>query len=191
MYQISATNFDLLQNYIRQNGGIGGDYESFKAYAAPLAAGLWQYINDTNEDLAWRYDQLIDQALSVIEREFALVINQPVVLSWLRQLRQLPRVGQNQAHAILDNYRQQWYAIVTSSQQKAQELNRQAQCGCPQDAQRKYEQLAAEGEQQLLAVLDQMKNDLGNSSMDLFSQGLALANNIYQVEITALYYFVS
>lgn len=190
MDHIYATNYAILGNYIRQNGGIGGDYHSFKAYADQLDNGFWQFIYDSLEDLAWNNDQLIAQALTDIEREFQLVINQPLVRFWLRQLRQLPRIGENRLLALLDNYRQQWNAIVASNQQKYQELNRQAQSSCPQEAQRKYEELI-KSDQHLEELLTQMKLDMGKAAMDLWQQGLVLANNIYQAEIEALHYFVS
>lgn len=105
--QIRATNFVLLDNYIRQNGGIGGDLDAIIAYAAPLAAGIWQFIYDSIEDLAWNNGRMIAQALADMERQFELVINQPLVRSWLRQLRQFSRIGENRSLAVLDNSRQQ------------------------------------------------------------------------------------
>lgn len=177
--------------YIQQHGGLYGDLDDYLAFENKTDVGYWQTIEDNVNDLAWIFGQQLTQALDDIEREFVLVINQPLVRSWLRQLRQLGRIGHNRALESVRQRHQQDIVLSGQFNQQAVDLIRSLRNGDSQVLQQRYSQYVVSTMGPLSQLKEDLKNDQAQITNDMIQQGLALANNIYQVEIEALKYFVS
>lgn len=188
---IFQNNLQLVANHIQQGGGLQGDLDEYLAFVSQVETGFWQQIADNEEDLTWVFERQLAQAYADIEREFSLVINQPLVRSWLRQLRQIARIGLNRTLDMINQLRTQYLAVSDNFKKQALDLIRNSKCGDSQSLQDRFNQIVAATTQQLLPILGTLKQQQAQITGEIILQGFALANNIYQAEIEALRYFVS
>lgn len=189
---INAFQKDITEKaaaFFKQNGGIHGDLKLYYAYINQLTASFWQTVQDNLFDLKWDYTQEGNKCLVDIEREFKLVINDPVVRSHLRLLRDINRTSLNRALAYLDETRTKFYALSDQLQQQGLELIERTRC--QPDQQRQWDDFNAAAIKQFLQILGVLAAQIAPIVVDSFQQTLTQANFIYQAEIQALHYFVS
>lgn len=177
--------------YIQEHGGLNGDLNDYLAFENVTETFYWQSIEDDVNDIAWNFDQQLADALDNIEREFALVINQPLVRSWLRQLRQIGRIAQNRALASVHQRRAEDIALSEQFNQQAVEFIRNSKCSGSQALLEGYTKIVNNAMHELAKIKEALKKDQEIITNDMINLGLALTNNIYQVEIEALRYFIS
>lgn len=184
------TNQDFLDE-VRELGGPGFNrcarHNHFLRGAAKFWSDVYNVIYDNNISI----DQAFNAAVAQIEEQFSLVITQPLVRSWLRELRDIPRILRNLLNLAFENRRAQWYRI---SQVYAAELNnvmRVGLCHNPDEAAERFYRITRIAMEELAGVLEQLKNDFDQTARQVIIRALNLANQIYEVEVLALKYFVS
>lgn len=193
-YDIEAhfqNNIVVSLNFIFENGGLNGDIVKDIAFGNQVNIAYWQQMEDNLNDISWIFGERLAQALDDIEREFALVINQPLVRSWLRQLRQLPRIGHNRGLELLARKRAEFFAGSSQYQKQIIEFMQNSKCVDRQSLMQPFTQIGTTAVQNLKPIIDSMIKEQAQITSEIIQQGLALSNNIYQAEIAALWYFVS
>lgn len=178
-------------NFIRESGGPGFNLCPKTNFFIRGAEDFWKTINDIVADIAWEFDQTFTDAITIIEQQFSLVIDQPLVQSWLRELRDIPRIGRNLALQSIEYRRNEWIKVAQIYFVELSNLVRSELCQNPNELEGRYFRILRIGFEELQAVINKLKQDQDTLTRKVIARGFELANNIYNVEILALKYFVS
>lgn len=189
--ELQHTNEQELLNFIRESGGPASNILAKIQFFQKQANDFWQFIVDVLGDLTWDLNQYYGEALSTIEKEFRLVINQPLVRSWLRKLRDLPRIGRNLALQAIQRRHDQFDRLVLQVTADLGNLVRSELCQNPDAFQERFYRIFRLSYAEYLDIISNMKNDIRLITLDFVDSILKLANKIYEVDVLASKYFVS
>lgn len=177
--------------FIRESGGPGFNICAKINFFKRQANEFWNTIQSSILDIYWQMEQAFSDAIETIKREFRLVIDQPQVQSWLRELLDVPRISVNLSLQSLESHRRQWIQLAMEYQAKLATLVRNGLCHNANELQNRFYRVLriglTEGDK---VIIDLIKDQLPITE-NAIKRGLELANKIYQVEILALKYFVS
>lgn len=187
---IELNNKELV-DFIRENGGPGFNRCRQLNFFVRQSTAFWDAITDISTDISWDVEQEFNAAILQIEEQFSLVIDQPDVRNWLRELRDLPRIIANLSNQAIEKRRAQWLWLAEQYRQELHHVIQSGLCQSPENVQERFYRILRVGLNEAASILTELGNDNLSIRQHLFSRALELANNIYQVEIIALRYFVS
>lgn len=187
---IVKNNNDLIA-FIHSTGGPGFNDCKKLNFFIRQSTEFWQAVSDILKDHSWEVDQAFAAAILEIEQQFSLVIDQPQVRSWLRELRDIPRIIKNLSGQAVLNRRAQWLYLAQQYEIELKNIIQAGLCSCPDSMQERFYRVINIGLVEAESVLASLKLDIDAIARDLVDRALELANYIYEVEILALKYFVS
>lgn len=187
---VEANNKNL-EEFTRASGGPGFNNCAKINQFIRASNVFWQSVADITADLSWNVAQVFEEALGEIEKQFRLVINQPLVQSLLRELRDIPRIVRNLGLAALQARRAEWLNISAFYSAELTVLVQNGLCSSPQNMQERFYRVLEIGAAEASAVLGNLKTDLDAIVRAQAIRALQLANQIYEIEIVALSYFVT
>lgn len=187
---IAKNNQDLI-DFNRQNGGPGFNDCAKIHFFARQANQFWKDVVDVTADQSHDILQAFNAALTQFEDVFRLVIDQPNVRSWLRELRDIPRLIQNLTDEAIQARRAQWFRLSQIYAEEFRNMVRAGLCSSPDYVQDRFYRILQVGLDEAADVLAQLKVDLETIRRRLVAHGAELSQNIYEVEILALKYFVA
>lgn len=175
-----------LIDFIRRSGGPGANTCGTLQFLNRQLNKLWQSIQDVVFDLTWSLELRLREAYGLIEHEFRLVIDQPLVRSWIRELRDLTRIGRNLSVQSIQNRRLQLTQSVQQYINQLITLIQSGQCKNPDVVNERFYRILNVALAESSDIINQLKLDQSVITANLARRGLDLANNIYQVETLAL-----
>lgn len=183
-------NNDLL-TFIRETSGPAFNLQEKIEYIQKQSNLLWKYIVDTGYDLNWHFNLNINDDILTIEKQFRLVIEQPLVRSWLRDLRDHTRNGRNRAVAIIDGHRSKSEQLFLRFKTELENLVRSEICQNTIELQKRFYRLVRQYFAELENIISGMEQEIGLNGVNFYQRLFELANNIYEAEMKSLKYFVS
>lgn len=174
--------------FIRATGGITTNFPEKNAFTTRQNDTFWQAIVNGVDDIYWDLKQNFTIAQAVIEHEFRLVIDQPQVRSWLRDFRDLPRIGLNLALQAVSNRREQWRNVgLVYTRTLGTQMIATYQCQNKDDELNdRFYRLSKLGFEEQFGVVKQLQADLARIIAAVVQRGFELADNIYEVQVLAL-----
>lgn len=179
------------RDYIRQIGGPGFHDAARKRFMLSQGDRLWALIVDITADITWKLSSALNEDVAIIEKQFSLVIDQPKVRSWLREIRDIIRVGRNQILQLIKTRRAEWSQFVSKAEEQLEIVIKTGLCQSPDTMRKRFYRMTRTSLSQSVDFVHQLENDIQAIVMNLAQHAVKLANNIYGVEIAALKYFVT
>lgn len=183
-------NNQNLVEFFRKSGGPGFNVCLKIQYFKRQTDQFWQGINDLTKDTHGFFVVDFQDAISIIEKQFSLVINQPLVRSWVRELRDIPRIALNLSFQRLQHRHSQWSEMVQQVRENLTNLVRTF-CNDPDTLQDRYYRVLRISFEEATDIINQFFADLIAIKTTYTQRVYELTKNIYEVEILALKYFVS
>lgn len=188
---LQAKNYQDLVDFIRETGGPGFNTCAKINFLRRQSDDFWQFIIDITGDLAWTDGIAYANYLAIIEKQFSLVINQPLVQSWMQELRQLSRLLRNQFLQAIQRRRAQWDELVAQISAQLSVLVSNGLCRNPDDMQERFNRILRVSFAESVDIIKQLFNDLAILLKHITHRNNELTRRIYEVDILALKYFVS
>lgn len=188
---LQAKNNQDFINFIRESGGPGFNYCAKVQFLRRQTEEFWQFINDITSDLFWNLEIEYRNYLEVIEKQFSLIINQPEVQTWMRELHQLIRSMRNQFLQAVRRRRAQWDQLVGEFSAQFSVLVPTGLCQNPDEMQERFNRILRISFSESGNIIQQLFTDLGIFGKNAQIRDIELTNRIYEVEVLALKYFVS
>lgn len=188
---LQARNYQELINFLRANGGPGFNTCAKMQFAQRSSNQFWQSIDDITADLIWDLKLAFNAARATMLQQFGLVINQPLVRSWVRELCDLARNFRNSTLERIQVRRSQWDRLVEQTFADVQQLVQSELCQNPDGLQERFNRLVRISIEELAAIVKALENDIRVIQVNTIDRGFKAAHNIYALEIAALKYFVS
>lgn len=188
---INKYYLDLL-NYIRAAGGPGYNTDrKIKTYSK-LADELWANIVDIYADNTWNLQLINIELMPTLKNKFGLVVDQPLVRSWLCELSDLIRVNWNSVLQTVNQYRAEWDNLAGQVGDQLADLISAGLCHCPDLVQERFYQIIRYIFVEAANIIKQMVSAI-NAYFNgkIVERGYALHQNIYNAEIIRLKYFVN
>lgn len=177
---------------VRLGGGSFGNLQDYANLVREDRDILWTTVAHNMLDLSWEFRPVYDAAIDNIVREFRLVIDQPQVRSWLRELRDLRRTSVNEALQSVKIRHDQWWSLVQQYEMELIDLVNRGRCQQdPQRVEQSFERILKIAYDDVWQIFVQLKADNVKIMNDFVQRGYELTRKIYEAEVEALRYFVT
>lgn len=187
---ILKNNQELLA-FLRLDGGPDITSESQLHFFDQQSKEFWQTIIYAIADLSWHLDRKLTDAYAIIEREFSLVIAQPTVREWLRELRDLSRIGKNLALEAIHTRRDEWNQLSVAYSKQIEIFCDSKLCLPADVMSERFYRIIGIARSELSDVVNNLKLDHRAIAQRIIQRGIELAGKIYQVQVQALKYYVT
>lgn len=181
---------DLI-DYLSDNGGPGFNDCAKRQFYLRKTNKFWQAIVDITGDLTWLMQEDFEDALEIFVKQFNLIINQPAVRSWLRELRDVIRIGRNEVLQAINRRRSQWDELEQQVRQHVKQMVHIDLCQNADALQDRFNRVVHISLAKFSDIISKLKSDTETIIENIIQRAFKLANKIYEVEISALKYFVS
>lgn len=188
---IQLRNNQEFLNLITEVGGPGFNTAAKIKFFVQQSNEFWQSIIDTTADLTWMIQKVYADALSTIEEKFSLVIQQTAVRSWVRGLHDIIRKGRTVVLQASEQYRVKWMKWIQQVANELAQLVQSELCHNPDAVLDKAQRIIHRSFVESAEIVAQLWNEFNAITAKSFEYTLELANNIYEVQILALKYFVT
>lgn len=185
-----AHHKDIVDLICRSGGPLGNNYANLQVLTR-LSNEFWQFVFGSISELTWYFKIKFYTAFATLEQVDSLIVDQPRVRSWLREFRDLCKIGRDRNFKSLQARTLQSARLVEQYQIQLLNLIKTGQCQDRDALNDRFYVILDVFFGEFDDIIKQLWVDQSATTTYIFRHGSSLNKLIFDAQVNALKHLVT